>query len=539
MKKIKIGLLALLAVFFVGCSNQAEMTKGDEQTKEPNLQFIGTAKTIEQSTTRKVGNNWSSGDEIGVFGFDSTKPMSQASVDELVNNRCFVTSGRDGVFTTKPGTPDIPLPEKGSGQDYVAYFPYKDDVLLQDFIYPIDLSDQSDIDVIDFLYSSNLKNVDESVIGRPTLEFKHQLSRMELIINPKSGSLANAKVEIKSMHTKADFGLIQEKLLVDENSVMDIVPNVVKRGNGLVVNALVLPTGKAQTFQLFITLEDGTLYKWRVPSEWKWERGYSYKKSIRLDGDAEIQEPITFFELPVMSALPSHYRFVTHELSNKNSYGANQRNYSFLYDTDHKISYWVAYPLHQYYTGSVGRVGTWRKDPKVEDMYQVDINSGITWSHLSYDRGHQIASGDRQATKEMNRQTFYATNATPQYNNLNQQIWAALEGQVRDWVSTGDTLYVVTGADFEKGKPIVKAPSKDKSIEASIPHYYYKVLAQKKNDGQYYTIGFRFENRYYNNKNFNNYRVTVKELEDETGYTFFPGLPDAAAKESIDASKWK
>ena len=279
-----------------------------------------------------------------------------------------------------------------------------------------------------------------------------------------------------------------------------------------------------------------------MPEEWKWENGKRYIKSIRLESDGEIQEPVGYFELPRMSStLPENMRFVTHRLNSspKNAYGEVQRNYSIYYDTDHKISYWVAYPLHAYYTGNVGRVGNWARDPLVESKYQVDLKKINWYNGIGCDRGHQIASGDRQATREMNIQTFYSTNVTPQTSNLNQQIWAALENEVRRWVSTGDTLYVVTGADFESNKPIKKAPSDVGNPEASIPHYYYKVLAQKKKDGQYYTIGFRFENRNYPNSNFNEHRVTVKELEEETGYTFFPGLPDATVKETIVDSMWR
>ena len=541
MKKTRFGLLAALALILGACSNESDATKDNQSGRGQHLSFIGSTDVESDVSTRKVGNEWEPGDQIGVFGFESGKPNSEATVDQAVNNKIFETSDGKGIFTTLPGK-DVPFPEKGKAQDYVAYFPYLTDVVLKDFMYPINISDQTNLDAIDFLYSSNLKNIDQSSTARPELKFKHQLSKLQLNINIDKGSLADAKVELKAIHTKAEFHLISEALLLDENSVQDITPHVQTQGNGLTITALVIPTGKTQNFQVFITLADGTTYKWKVPADWKWKRGERYSKSIRLENDGEIQEPVGYFELPVLSStIPTDLRFVTKRLSDKNSYGENQRNFSYLYDIDHKISYWVAYPLHEYYAGDVGRHNTWNKDTEVEDMYQVNLKSGnISWyNDNGCDRGHQIASGDRQATLEMNYQTFLSTNATPQTSDLNQGIWQRLESQVRDWVADGDTLYVVTGADFEKGKTVEKAVSKAGNPRASIPHYYYKVLAQKKKDGQYYTIGFRFDNTHYGGDDFNNYRKTVKEIEEETGYTFFPGLPDAAAKETIVESMWK
>lgn len=92
-----------------------------------------------------------------------------------------------------------------------------------------------------------------------------------------------------------------------------------------------------------------------------------------------------------------------------------------------------------------------------------------------------------------------------------------------------DTVFVVTGA-------IPPKTSVNYIKEMAIPAYYFKVLARKVNGG-FTTIGFRFNNQVYSGTNYMNYAVSVKELENETGFTFFPSINETI-KATLDKSKW-
>lgn len=196
-----------------------------------------------------------------------------------------------------------------------------------------------------------------------------------------------------------------------------------------------------------------------------------------------------------------------------------------LYDTDLKIAYWVAYPLCGYYLGDSGRTDAWDFDPSIPNGLQANLGKGFN----GYDRGHQIPSGDRTGSRSMNTATFYYTNMTPQIGKgLNQTIWADLEGAVRGWSSGIDTLYVVTGA-----MPVTQT---DKNItyvddnsgkDVAVPKYYFKALARRiSSTGSYQTIAFKMDQKRYSGNDYAQCALSVNELEEITGFTFFPNIDD-------------
>lgn len=201
------------------------------------------------------------------------------------------------------------------------------------------------------------------------------------------------------------------------------------------------------------------------------------------------------------------------------------RNYSMMYDKKEKIAYWVAYPHNPCYIGNTGRTDNWQPDPNVASAIQPYYFSGIT----GYDRGHQIPSADRTISTLANNQTFFFTNMTPQLGVLNQQMWANLEGQVRDWMTASDTLYVVTGAILKTvgGNETVNYATDDKGGKVAVPNYYYKVLLRLKG-GKYDSIGFWVEHRGYGSGlATSSITKSIDQIELLTGFNFFSSLPKA------------
>ena len=200
------------------------------------------------------------------------------------------------------------------------------------------------------------------------------------------------------------------------------------------------------------------------------------------------------------------------------------RSYSMLYDKKEKIAYWVAYPHHPSYLGSQARTDNWQPDPLVAKTTQPDYFSSIS----GYDRGHQIPSADRTSSNIANSQTFYFTNMTPQMSVLNGQMWANLEGQVRNWMAASDTLYVVTGAILKtvNGNETVNYATDAKGTKVAVPNYYYKVLLRLKT-GKYDAIGFWFEHRAYGSGPATAaVTKSVRQIEALTGFNFFASLPN-------------
>ncbi|WP_321479649.1 DNA/RNA non-specific endonuclease [uncultured Bacteroides sp.] len=236
----------------------------------------------------------------------------------------------------------------------------------------------------------------------------------------------------------------------------------------------------------------------------------------------------------------SNYQYVTEYATINNK---KVRNYSICYDLNEKAALWVAYPMHSAYLGSGGRTDAWAFEPSIPISYQPNcINRSYKGS---YDRGHQIPSADRLATTELNTQTFYMSNMTPQLDRLNQDMWAKLEAKVRQNKCT-DTLYVVTGAYFGSN-PATTTDGAGNIVP--IPTNYFKLLLRTKSgstgkaikdcaDSELISIGFWVEHKSYGNiAPPRSICTSVAEIESKTGFKFFPQVSENV-KQQNDPTQW-
>lgn len=242
------------------------------------------------------------------------------------------------------------------------------------------------------------------------------------------------------------------------------------------------------------------------------------------------------------------------------------RNYSYNYDTDMFTSLWVAYPLYPSIIIGNNSAG-WKEDPNIPDAYEVNIyshsygvnvgstsNDGYNSSNPYYARGHQIANADRKSSASMNSQTYYVTNSTPQNSQFNGGIWSSLETAVRNAIPANDTLYVATGAAFQKIGDAAKdviwiLPQDETNVTRTcpVPNYYWKVLLKVKRNGEgnvtsASAVGFWFEHEVKENDSYDKHAVSVDQIEQWTGFDFFVNLPDTvenAAETNINWTTFK
>lgn len=255
-------------------------------------------------------------------------------------------------------------------------------------------------------------------------------------------------------------------------------------------------------------------------------------RSVTIDiSQAAAVEPPQ--ELPGWIELPEfkgddHTFFIAHFTSLN---GENVRNYSMCYDAFLFGSYWVAYPIHESYTGEEDRSDEWAYDPSLPAALQFRYHN-LAFGTYNYDRGHQVPSADRTATLEMNEQTFYSTNLTPQRWKLNQQKWRQLEDWFRDQLNGRDTVWMVTGAHYsEQPDRITNANNPTK--EVAIPAAYYKVAVRMKNSA-YTAIGFWQDNVDTDRTSPSipySEAKTVRWIEEKTGINFFVNI--SAAEQDV------
>lgn len=266
-------------------------------------------------------------------------------------------------------------------------------------------------------------------------------------------------------------------------------------------------------------------------------------QTFELKQLAESQENLpTFSNWPELPKEMAHanYQYATHYATLNNK---EVRNYSICFDKTKKAALWIAYPIHNVYLGGISRSDAWAFDPIIAKGYQPDCNTRSY--NGNYDRGHQIPSADRLANYELNAQTFYMSNLTPQLNRLNQDMWANLETRVRNNNCT-DTLYVVTGAYFGPG---ASSTTDGVGSKVPIPTHYYKVLLRTKSgssgkaikdcsDSELISIGFWVEHKSYGNvQPPTEICTTVADIEAKTGFTFFPQVSDAVKQQKVP-SQW-
>lgn len=242
-----------------------------------------------------------------------------------------------------------------------------------------------------------------------------------------------------------------------------------------------------------------------------------------------------WMELP---AIPEGMDAFTHSMTVGS---VSTRNYSFLWDYDNLVAPWVAYPLCKWNIGNnIKRTNAWGLDPLLPEGKQPVLYRGFSKGNNGwYARGHQIPSADRLTSYESNSMTFYGTNMTPQIQDgFNGDIWATLEGKVRSWANSSDTLYVVTGCviDYPEGQT-VKYALDNNGKKVTVPTAYYKVVLRYMKNS---TVGYSgysacavwLDHKVYSTKNIDSkYSMSVKDLEKKVGMDFFVNLPAVVGEE--------
>ena len=505
---------------------------GSESDISTDAARVAFKATISQNG---VVTSWEPGNQIGVYMTPAGKGVSNAY--NSARNLCFTTASSLGQFSS-----DTPLtyPADESAVDFIAYYPYQAN--LSGTTVPIDISDQAQARQIDLLYSNNLQGRGATV-SAPTLNFKHVLSEVTINISSTAGAnLSTAQASLTGVPVKGTLDLTDGSVTVGSETAD--IPLVLSEGT------------TARTAKVLLLPQQGAALKLHLELEGREPIDYLFTSSATLRQDNNLQYNFNlgsssgggggagnttvggYLELPAIPAsqlAQSNIKYITHSFSyNSKTY----RSYEMLYDTNLKMAYWVAYPLCKFYTnGSTGRTDAWNYDPALKYGEQANLSGGIT----GYDRGHQIPSADRQVCYEANAQTFYYTNMTPQLGaGLNQSIWADLETAVRGWSSNKDTLYVVTGAMPTSPSNTSITYARDRSGQnICVPKYYFKALCYlNRSTGVAYTIAFKLDHKNYSSSDsFRNYAISVKELEELTGFTFFPTI-DAQYKNSYTLSFW-
>ncbi|MBZ6066768.1 DNA/RNA non-specific endonuclease [Aeromonas schubertii] len=187
--------------------------------------------------------------------------------------------------------------------------------------------------------------------------------------------------------------------------------------------------------------------------------------------------------------------------------------YAVGYNYDYKVADWVSYQM----TSESAQGPTKRKDAFAEDK-EIPVAYRATladYKRSGYDRGHQAPAADMAATATTMRQSFLLSNMTPQLPALNQKAWRILEEKVRNWAIARGDVQVITG-------PIFTGDEDSIGNGVGIPSAYYKVVMDPY---RLQAIAFILPQEDVPMSQLANYRVSVRDVEQQTGLDFFSDLP--------------
>ena len=306
-------------------------------------------------------------------------------------------------------------------------------------------------------------------------------------------------------------------------------------------------------------LSASTTYEFRLCAEWEGESYASATERFTTSASQGGGDPtggLTKYsgwaELPVEVASSDLY-YAYHICPDFRVNGRLARNYTVCYSAEHHCPVWVAAPRHDCYEHGANRTNAYRQDPDIPSSiqyYSKDTGGGCN-------KGHMLGSAERKVTSAVNRQVFYYTNIAPQYSsnfNTGGGAWNNLEAFVDGQVCK-DTTYVVIGTYF---KPFTDAYGKSCSpatisfggrSDVTRPSMFYYLILRSKSGTtgkSVYDLSASelkcaaFVLRHNMEKGHTPQAkdmMSVSEIEEMTGFTFFANVPNAP-KDTYNPSDW-
>ena len=111
----------------------------------------------------------------------------------------------------------------------------------------------------------------------------------------------------------------------------------------------------------------------------------------------------------------------------------------------------------------------------------------------------------------------------PQKQHHNGGIWQQLEKHVRALAEPVDTLYVVTGVGFDDTN--YKYTEDKSGVKCPVPDFFYKVVVWRDKQQRWHSKAWCIPHEGYSG-GYDDYKTTLKKMEEKTGFDFFPALND-------------
>ncbi|MCU0325547.1 MAG: DNA/RNA non-specific endonuclease [Spirosomaceae bacterium] len=217
----------------------------------------------------------------------------------------------------------------------------------------------------------------------------------------------------------------------------------------------------------------------------------------------------------------------------EDNYLMNKTQFMLSYNNSRGTANWVSWHLSTAWKGATERTNNFRPDESLPSGWFRAVTSDYTDS--GFDRGHLCPSDDRDGSFEDNNATFLMTNIVPQSPNNNRGLWADLEAYCRKVAEAGNELYIVAGVYGTGGSGSNGGRTKTLAKgKITVPESLWKVvviLPIGSNDISRINettrvIAVNIPNKQsVDGTKWGEYRLSVDDLEDLTGYDFLSNVP--------------
>ncbi len=199
---------------------------------------------------------------------------------------------------------------------------------------------------------------------------------------------------------------------------------------------------------------------------------------------------------------------------------------------------WASWDLTASDLGSSGRSPDFITDTNLPPgFYEVTTTD---YSGSGYDRGHMCPSADRTDNDTDNTLVFLMSNIIPQAPDNNEGVWANFEDYCRTLAVSGNELMIVCGPGGFNGSLI------QPSQRVFTPTYTWKIVvvvppgsgtALSRITAATRVISLKIPNSNSVSSAWQNYITSARQIEVDTGFTFFTALPPdiaAALRNKVD-----
>lgn len=206
-------------------------------------------------------------------------------------------------------------------------------------------------------------------------------------------------------------------------------------------------------------------------------------------------------------------------------YLADRGAFVMSYNDRRRVPNWVAWRLVSSDLGDQDRSDDFRAD---RDLPAPFLEVGPRdYERSGYDRGHMCPSAHRTATRAANSVTFLMTNMQPQVHALNAGPWKSLETYEREQATAGKTVFVVAGGVFS-ASPKTIGPS------IAVPESNFRITVVLDSGGGPDDVTAATpviatvmpNDTSARGHRWDEFRVTVDEVEHVTGYDFLARIRD-------------